>query len=316
MSPSGAEKIKQAIEILQSVGLPREQLNERSALTLLALANVTPDGHWLAASQPMIGVTPIMVFAHTSYGKKYAPNTRETFRRQTLHQFVEAGLVKANPDDPSRAVNSPKYCYQLTTESLTLIRNHGTKEWESELAVHKGAAGELKVRWAAEREMQKIAIALPHGLTVMLTPGGQNELVKQILSEFLPRFTPGGRVVYLGDTGQKDLFFDREYLAALGVSKLDDHGKMPDVVVHFTAKNWLVLIEAVTSHGPVNPKRQEELRRLFGASTAGLVFVSTFLSKQDLGKYLRDIAWETDVWVADSPSHMLHFNGERFLGPY
>jgi adenine-specific DNA-methyltransferase len=316
MPPSGAEKIREATEILRALGLPNDQLNDRSALTLLALADVHPDSHWLAASQPMIGVTPIMDFARDRYGKQYAPNTRETFRRFTLHQFVEAGLVRANPDNPNRAVNSPKYCYQLTTEALTLIRHFGTKAWTKALQEHKSTLGELRVRWAAERDMQRIPITLPQGVGLSLSPGGQNELVKQILSEFLPRFTPGGHVVYLGDTEQKDLYYDREYLAALGVTPLDDHGKMPDVVVHFAAKDWLVLIEAVTSHGPVNPKRQEELKRLFGKSRAGLVFVSTFLTKQDLSKYFRDIAWETDVWVAESPTHMLHFNGTRFLGPY
>ncbi|MBX3173325.1 MAG: Eco57I restriction-modification methylase domain-containing protein [Gemmatimonadaceae bacterium] len=316
MPSAGAEKILEATEILRALGLPNDQLNDRSALTLLALADVHPDSHWLAASQPMIGVTPIMDFARDRYGKQYAPNTRETFRRFTLHQFVEAGLVRANPDDPNRPVNSPKYCYQLTTEALTLIRHFGTKAWLKALEAHKSALGELKMRWAAEREMQKIPITLPQGGELALSPGGQNELVKLIVREFLPRFTPGGHVVYLGDTEQKDLFYDRECLRALGVTPLDDHGKMPDVVVHFAAKDWLVLIEAVTSHGPVNPKRQEELKRLFGKSRAGLVFVSTFLTRQDLSKYLRDIAWETDVWVAEAPSHMLHFNGERFLGPY
>ena len=91
---------------------------------------------------------------------------------------------------------------------------------------------------------------------------------------------------------------------------------MPDVVVYFPDKNWLVLIEAVTSHGPVNPKRLTELKTLFAGSEAGMVFVTAFLNRRGLHKYLGDVAWETEVWVADSPDHMIHFNGERFLGPY
>jgi adenine-specific DNA-methyltransferase len=316
MPSTARARITEAVEILRALGLPSDQLNERSALTLLALGNVQPTSGWSKAEQPMIGVTPIMQFARKVYGKKYAPNTRETFRRFTLHQFVEAGLARANPDQPSRAVNSPKYCYQLTPEALQLIRSFGSKRWKRSLAAHMLVLGELKVRWAAEREMTKIPVTLSGGRSLALTPGGQNELVKLILSEFLPRFVPGGDVVYLGDAGNKHLHFDRKYLSTLGVDALDDRGKMPDVVVHFKKKNWLVLIEAVTSHGPVNPKRHEELRRAFGRSKAGLVFVSTFLTKSDLGKYLKEIAWETDVWVAEAPTHMLHFNGERFLGPY
>jgi hypothetical protein len=96
---------------------------------------------------------------------------------------------------------------------------------------------------------------------------------------------------------------------------MDVHGKMPDVIVHYTEKNWLVLIEAVTSHGPIDPKRKAELETLFKGSSAGLVLVTTFLSRKAMVKYLPAISWETEVWVADTPSHMIHFNGERFLGP-
>jgi hypothetical protein len=136
-----------------------------------------------------------------------------------------------------------------------------------------------------------------------------------IVEEFCPRFTPKAVTVYVGDTGKKWAYFDEACLRGLGV-EVENHGEMPDVVVHFAEKNWLVLIEAVTSHGPMNPKRIPELKALFGPSNAGLVFVTAFLDKAGLHKYLSDIAWETEVWVASDPDHMIHFNGERFLGPY
>jgi hypothetical protein len=91
---------------------------------------------------------------------------------------------------------------------------------------------------------------------------------------------------------------------------------MPDVVIHHTEKGWLLLIEAVTSHGPIDPKRRGELKRLFGASKAGLVFVTAFLTRKAMLPYLDELSWETEVWVAESPTHMIHFNGKRFLGPY
>ena len=140
-------------------------------------------------------------------------------------------------------------------------------------------------------------------------------MVKKIIDEFCPRFTPSGKPVYVGDTHKKWAYFDAAYLRDLGVT-VEEHGKMPDVVVHFTKENWLVLIEAVTSHGPVNPKRLTELRALFAGSKAGLVFVTAFLNRRGLLKYLGEVAWETEVWVADAPDHMIHFNGERFLGPH
>jgi len=140
-------------------------------------------------------------------------------------------------------------------------------------------------------------------------------LIQRIISEFCQRFTPGAKPIYVGDTNKKWAYFDLAYLQTLGVS-VEEHGKMPDVVVHFTKPNWLVLIEAVTSHGPVSPKRLTELKTLFANSKAGLVFVTAFLDRRGLLKYLGDVAWETEVWVADAPDHMIHFNGERFLGPY
>lgn len=163
--------------------------------------------------------------------------------------------------------------------------------------------------------MEKVPVTLPDGETLELTPGGQNVLVKEIIEQFAPRFTPGGHVVYVGDAGKKHLLYDQEYLKGLGV-EIEPHGKMPDVVIHHVERDWLILIEAVTSHGPVNILRHNQLKDLFAGSTAGLVFVTTFLDRAAMREYLPDIAWETEVWVADAPGHLIHFNGERFLGPY
>jgi hypothetical protein len=163
--------------------------------------------------------------------------------------------------------------------------------------------------------MSRIPIRVAAGKSIRLSPGSHNVLFRKVLEEFAERFTPGGRVLYVGDTGDKFAYFDQRALKSLGV-EIDVHGKMPDAIIHHVTKNWLVLIEAVTSHGPVNPKRHAELSRLFSGSTAGLVFVTAFLDRKALTTYLEDVSWETEVWVAESPSHLIHFNGERFLGPH
>lgn len=150
---------------------------------------------------------------------------------------------------------------------------------------------------------------------VDLSPGGQNILVEKIIQDFMPEFTPRGEVLYIGDTGEKFGYFEENKFKKLGI-QIDLHGKMPDVVIHHKSKGWLVLVEAVTSHGPVDPKRRYELSRIFADSKAGLVFVTAFLDRKTLNQYLTQISWETEVWVADSPTHLIHFNGERFLGPY
>ncbi|ELU61135.1 BsuBI/PstI restriction endonuclease, partial [Streptococcus pneumoniae PCS70012] len=169
--------------------------------------------------------------------------------------------------------------------------------------------------YAAAREMRRIPVTLPEGKALTLSPGGQNVLIKQMLDELCSRYTPGGEVLYVGDADQKWAHFDQKRLKDLGV-EVDSHGKMPDLVVYMRDKNWLVLMEAASSHGPVDAKRYGELSKLFEGSTAGLVYISCFPDRKTMRKYLADIAWETEVWCADAPSHMVHFNGERFLGPY
>lgn len=309
------QRVDEALEVLRAIGLPKAQLNERSALTLLALLDLRPGVPWSEASDPLRGITPIMDFAREHYGKSYAPNTRETVRRQTMHQFVDAGLAIANPDDLERAVNSPDYVYQIENSALELLRGYGSASWDKDMATYLASQETLRARYAQERRMLRVAITMPDGVTLNLTPGGQNDLIKEIIEQFCPRFTPGGVPLYVGDTGEKFAYFDREAFSALGVV-IDEHGKMPDVVVHHVDRNWLVIIEAVMSHGPVDPKRQGELKRMFGQSHAGLVFVTAFLSRRAMVAYLSEIAWETEVWVAEDPTHLIHFNGERFLGPY
>lgn len=310
-----SKRIQQTREILKVFGLPAEQRNERAALTLLALLDMKPDTPWSEATAPLIGVTPIMDYAAKYYGRKWAPNTRETIRRFTLHQYVQAGLVTSNPDEPARPTNSPFYCYQIGPEVLTVIRKFGSRNWEALAKEFTNNLGGLAKRYAQERDYERIPLRLAKGEQITLTPGGQNELMKAIIEEFCPRFIPKAKPIYIGDTGNKWAYFNETHLNKLGV-EIESHGKMPDAVIYFPEKNWLVLIEAVTSHGPVSPKRLAELKSLFSKSKAGLVFITAFIEKTTFHKYLSDIAWETEVWVASDPDHLIHFNGERFLGPY
>lgn len=307
--------IAAASQILTSLGLPRAQQNERSALCLLALINLTPGMPWAKAENPLMGITPIMDWAREHYDKDYAPNTRETVRRQTMHQFVEAGIALYNPDQPNRPVNSPKAAYQIEPAALALLRTYGTDSWRNKLVEYLASRETLSARYANERAQCRIPVRIASGRNISLSPGEHSDLIRAVIEDFAPRFAPGSILVYAGDTGDKWGYFDAALLAELNVA-VDAHGKMPDVVLHFPAKNWLLLVEAVTSHGPVDGKRHEELARLFSTSLAGLVYVTAFPNRASMSRHLAEIAWETEVWVADAPSHLIHFNGERFLGPY
>jgi BsuBI/PstI restriction endonuclease domain/BsuBI/PstI restriction endonuclease HTH domain len=307
--------LKVAHEILASLGLPPAQRNDRSALCLLALMNLTPGKPWSEAENPLIGITPIMDWAREHYDKKYAPNTRETIRRQTMHQFCEAGIARYNPDQPERPVNSPKAVYQIEPATLSLLQTVGTITWHDTLTNYLAKRKTLVARYAKEREQKRIPVKIAPGKKITLSPGEHSELIRAIIEDFAPRFAPGCVLVYAGDTGEKWGYFDALLLTKLGID-VEPHGKMPDVVLHYPAKNWLLLVESVTSHGPVDGKRHTELAKLFADSTAGLVYVTAFPNRTIMSRYLGNIAWETEVWVADAPSHLIHFNGERFLGPY
>lgn len=309
------QKIDEALEIVRALGMPRSQQNERSALTLLAILDLKPSGTWDALKKPLMGITPIMDYCRENYGQEYAPNTRETFRRQTMHQFVEAGIALYNPDEPTRPVNSPKACYQISQEAFEVIQAFGTDVWEATLAEYLEGQETLAAKWAKHREMQMIPVQVSEGQEITLTPGAHSELIKQIITEFAPRFATNSEVIYVGDTGSKIGYFEEQRLADLGVV-VDQHGKMPDVVLYFGEKDWLLLVESVTSHGPVDAKRHNELAELFAGSKAGLVYVTAFPDRGIIGRYLSEISWETEVWCADAPSHWIHFNGECFLGPY
>ncbi len=170
-------------------------------------------------------------------------------------------------------------------------------------------------RYAREREQNRVPVTITPNTEITLSPGEHSELLRAIIDHFIPRFAPGGLLIYVGDTGDKWGYFDIDLLTELGI-EVDSHGKMPDVIIYYKEKDWLLLIEAATSHGPVDGKRHDELANLFAASKAGLVYVTAFPNRATMGRYLVQIAWETEVWVADAPSHLIHFNGLRFLGPY
>ncbi|HHB1474980.1 TPA: BsuBI/PstI family type II restriction endonuclease [Yersinia enterocolitica] len=309
------EKLDQALEIITLLGMPKSQQNERSALTFLALVNLRPEGSWQELEKPLVGVTPIMDWCRDIYGKEYAPNTRETFRRQTLHQFIDGGLVLYNPDKPNRAVNSPKACYQIAPELFDVLNTYGTPLWNKALGEWLMQRETLVEQYAMKREMHMIPLTIDNGTEIHLSPGDHSQLIHDIVTEFGPRFAPGSQVIYLGDTGAKEDFFRKDALADLGVT-VNRKGKLPDVVLYWPQRDWLILIESVTSHGPVDGKRHSELANLFKDARPGLVYVSAFPDKKTMSKFFSEISWETEVWIAEAPTHMIHLNGDRFLGPH
>lgn len=279
------------------------------------MLDLRPDVAWADAQAPLRGITPVIEFIAKAFGVRYAPNTRETIRDDAVKFFVEAGLLLRNPDDPKRPTNSGKTVYQIEPTALALLRNVGTLNWAPALQKYLASRESIKNEIARKRDLARVPVTLPDGSQVALSPGGQNPLIKAIIEQFCPAFAPGGVVIYIGDTENKFVHLETAELKLLGVT-LDSAAKIPDVIVHYTKKNWLLLIEAVTSAGPVDGKRRKELKQLFAGCKAGLIFVTAFERRRAMQSFLSHIAWESEVWIAEDPDHLIHFNGERFLGPY
>ena len=308
-------KIEEAQTILNELGLPNAQKNEISGYTLLALCNIKENDKWSNALRKSHGVTKgIMAFISENYHKEYAPNTRETFRRQVLHQFVQAGIADYNPDSPNIPVNSPNAHYSISEIALDTIKSFHTKKWKKALGLFKKEVGELKLIYSKNRELSRVPIVLENGKVLLLSPGKHNKVQAAIVEEFASRFAQGSMLLYLGDTENKDLHIEKEKLESLGIP-ITEHSKLPDVVIFDESKNWLYLIEAVTSHGPMSPKRLLELGEFLKNCNSGKIFVSAFPDFTEFKKHTSEIAWDSEVWIMDFPEHMIHFNGDRFLGP-
>ncbi len=249
-----------------------------------------------------------------TYGREYAENTRETVRRQVIHQLEQARVVDRNPDAPDLPTNSPRTHYGLTDEALKVIRLYGTSGWDSELRSFRSSHGVLLEIYQRRRRMREIPIRTSTGEEIRLSPGSHNILQAQIVTDFGPKFAPGAILLYLGDAANKLLHLDKERLAKLGIP-LTEHDKLPDVVLYDEERNWLFMVEAVTSHGPVSPKRVEELEVTLEDCAATRVYVSAFPDFRQFKQHVDNIAWETEVWISEIPDHLIHFNGDKFLGP-
>ena len=306
-------KLKEAKTILSLIGMPKAQANDRSAYVLLALAHLEETACWTEAAKPEMRIVDMMNFMQAHYGKSYKPNTRETIRKDTIHQFVDAAVAERNTDRANRPTNSPNYCYCLTSEMLTLIQTYGTKKWRSRLHAFVAKQGTLMERYRQRRNLSRMPVVV-NGQEFQFSAGKHNTLQKMIIEEFAPRFASGAEILYLGDTEKKDLLKNRTVLRKLGV-EITDHDKLPDIILYVSENKWLYFVEAVTSVGPISVKRMEEIKAMTRWCKEGKIFVTVFPDKKTYKRFVDQLAWETEVWIADAPDHMIHLNGDRFIGP-
>ena len=303
------DKIEETRDFLDHIGMPKAQQADICCYVILAMAGIKPDMQWKEATNEWIRIHDIIQFANSYYGTTYAENSRETFRKQALHHFRTAALV----EDNGKATNSPNYRYRLTKETFQLLRVRDTMEWEVSLRRFQHYHPSLVETYASKRKMIMMPVKI-NGQDFSFSPGKHNELQKAIIEEFAPRFAPNSECLYVGDTIEKDLVKNVEKLTELGF-EITLHDKMPDVVLYREDKDWLYFVESVTSVGPMDPKRILEITEMTKDVTAGKIFVTAFLDFKTYKKFSEKLAWETEVWIAEMPEHMIHLDGDKFLGP-
>ena len=303
------DKIEETRDFLDHIGMPKAQQADICCYVILAMAGIKPDMQWKEATNEWIRIHDIIQFANSYYGTTYAENSRETFRKQALHHFRTAALV----EDNGKATNSPNYRYRLTKETFQLLIVRDTMEWEVSLRRFQHYHPSLVETYASKRKMIMMPVKI-NGQDFSFSPGKHNELQKAIIEEFAPRFAPDSECLYVGDTIEKDLVKNVEKLTELGF-EITLHDKMPDVVLYREDKDWLYFVESVTSVGPMDPKRILEITEMTKDVTAGKIFVTAFLDFKTYKKFSEKLAWETEVWIAEMPEHMIHLDGDNFLGP-
>lgn len=303
------KKKDEAKEILNALGVPAKQQNAMCCYVLLAMAGLIEENSWQDATNEWIRIHDVIAFSNINYDTTYAENSRETFRKQAIHHFRNAAFI----EDNGEATNSPNYRYRLTGEMLDLIHSFGTDNWETKLTSFQKEHETLVQLYASKREQCKMPVRI-NNEDFTFSPGAHNQLQKAIIEEFAPRFAPNSECLYVGDTIEKDLIKNEEKLRDIGFA-ITLHDKMPDVILYSEEKDWLYFIESVTSVGPMEPKRIKEIEDMTINVTAGKIYVTAFLDFQTFKKFSSSLAWETEVWIAAMPDHMIHLNGDKFLGP-
>ena len=302
-------KKDEAKSILSALNMPSTQQSDICCYTLLAMASISEQEEWAMAKNDWIRIHDIMNYTHDAYGIRYAENSRETFRKQAIHHFRNAAII----EDNGKATNSPNYRYRLTDEFLSMLKKYGSNEWDVAIKEFFVSHPSLIEMYTSKKKMTKMPVQI-NGIELTFSTGKHNQLQKLIIEEFAPRFAPLSKCLYVGDTAEKDLHKDVAKLQHLGFT-ITLHDKMPDVVLYREDMDWLYFIEAVTSVGPVDAKRIMEIEAMTKGVSSGKIYVTAFLNFKTFKSFSESLAWETEVWIADMPEHMIHLNGDRFLGP-
>lgn len=305
-------KIDEAVTILKDVNFSKNITNKNMAARFIVAATETkPTSLWKNATNNGIQIHEALLFLNKYYETNFKENTRESLRKQGPKEMQTVGLAKNNVS-MGIATNSKNYRWFLEDDFYNLVKLFGTKKYDSALRKFLDSHTSRLTLLQAQRNKAMIPVNY-NGFKFKLTPGKHNILHKEVLEQFAPRFAGGSELLYVGDTSQKDLKFEKEKLKKLGFP-MNMHDLLPDIILYDSKKEWLFLIEAVSSVGPMSIDRVNKINNNY-TGKAGLIFVTAFQNWKVYKKFIGQIAWETEIWIAEFPDHMIHMNGDRFMGP-
>lgn len=306
------------LDVFQLIGIPVDNTDrklERMAKACLAVGKIKKDFSEACSFEDGFTRTrDIIAFENEYLGEDISSGSYDDIRRQDLKLLVEAGIIVNSSSTEEQATNNPSCGYGLSTSFANLLHSFGSSRWEILLNEFRKETKSLKEELERRRDLQKVPVTLPNGKTIVLSYGEHNNLQKAIIEVFLPLFGFGAEVLYVGDTKDKFLHLEKAELEKIKFFTLE-HEELPDVVAYSREKNLLYLIEAYHSTGEWDEIRVRKVKRKLEESgcTANIIFFTAFENKNIFKQKAKDIAWETEVWIADSPEHLVHFNGYKFL---
>lgn len=312
--------INTALYILDTFGIPIQgtpRRLERMAMSFLASGDIKNLRDLSKAKDLNSGFAlktrDIINYVNEHFNENISSGSYDDIRRKDLKLLTIAEIVLQS--SPNSATNDSTRGYSINPTYAELIRSFGNKDWEQSVREKLKDIEPLSQKLKRERQIAKVEVTLPSGGHLTFSAGEHNDLQKAIIEDFLPRYGFGAEVLYVGDTADKYLYLEKEKLEKLNFFELS-HEELPDVIAYSKKKNWLYLIEAVHSSGPISEIRLLQLQKLTQNCKADIVYVTAFLNRPKFRQFIADIAWETEVWIADNPDHLVHFNGDKFLGPY
>jgi len=315
--------IKDAFSILDSLGIPMsvqtDRKAERMCMAFLAALKITNSDEWTKAKIVDEGWAPttkqILKFYNDNFEENLSMGSYDDVKRKDLKLLILDGIILESANNLKAAKNNPTRGYALNPEYSDIVGSYGKYDWQKQVKTFLKDKVSLSNILKKPRMIPMQKVDLPNGIGIKLSIGEHNLLQKKIVEEFLPRFGFQSEILYLGDSANRMLLFEEKKLKALSFFDLKQ-SKLPDVIAYSKSKNWLFLIEAVHISGPTSPTRRVEMERLTKNCSADIVYITAFLDGITFKKFVSTISWETEVWIAEEPNHLVHFNGSKFLGPY